>query len=105
MLLNCYPDNTESIACPNMSIFLWLSRVNLTQTDSPTPYSKHFKPEIIRDFSVSDGEWFSMGCTNPHFMDYIDHAEGTWFANEDARDNLSLLRLPFEVLSVYWFIF
>ncbi|XP_070006508.1 uncharacterized protein [Nicotiana sylvestris] len=59
--------------------------------DSPTPYSKHFKPEIIRDFSVSDGEWFSMGCTNPHFMDYIDHAEGTWFANEDARDNLSLL--------------
>nr|XP_016497726.1 PREDICTED: uncharacterized protein LOC107816516 isoform X1 [Nicotiana tabacum] len=59
--------------------------------DSPTPYSKHFKPEIIRDFSVSDGEWFSMGCTNPHFMDYIDHAEGTRFANEDARDNSSLL--------------
>ncbi|XP_019262337.1 PREDICTED: uncharacterized protein LOC109240160 isoform X3 [Nicotiana attenuata] len=59
--------------------------------DSPTPYSKHCKPEIIRDFSVSNGEWFSMGCTNPHFMDYIDHAEGTRFANEDARDNSSLL--------------
>lgn len=48
---------------------------------------------------------FSMGCTNPHFMDYIDHAEGTRFTNEDARDNSSLLRLPFEVLSVYWSLF
>lgn len=56
--------------------------------DSPTPYSKHFKPE---NFSVSDGEWSSMGYTNPHLMDYIDHVDRTWFANEDARDNLSLL--------------
>ncbi|KAM3216887.1 hypothetical protein P3L10_026329 [Capsicum annuum] len=56
--------------------------------DSPTSYSKHFKPE---NFSVSDGEWYSMGCASPHLMDYIDHADMTWFANEDARDNLSLL--------------
>ncbi|XP_015158435.1 uncharacterized protein [Solanum tuberosum] len=56
--------------------------------DAPTPYSKHFKPE---NFSVSDGEWCSMGCTSPHLMDYIDHVDRTWFANEDARDNLSLL--------------
>ncbi|KAL3327982.1 hypothetical protein AABB24_035574, partial [Solanum stoloniferum] len=56
--------------------------------DSPTPYSKHFKPE---NFSVSDGEWCSMGCTSPHLMDYTDHVDRTWFANEDARDNLSLL--------------
>ncbi|CAN4095078.1 unnamed protein product [Withania somnifera] len=56
--------------------------------DSPTPYSEHFKPE---NFSVSDGEWCSMRCTNPHLMDYIDHADWTWFANEDTRDSLSLL--------------
>lgn len=43
-----------------------------------------------------------MGCTSPHLMDYIDHVDRTWFANEDARDNLSLLRLLFEALSVYW---
>ncbi|XP_060216914.1 uncharacterized protein LOC132644334 isoform X3 [Lycium barbarum] len=59
--------------------------------DSPTPYSKHYKSENFRDFSVSDGEWCSMRCTNPHLMDNIDHADKTWFANEDARDNLSLL--------------
>ncbi|KAK4374959.1 hypothetical protein RND71_005636 [Anisodus tanguticus] len=69
--------------------------------DSPTPYSKHFKPVNFRDFSVSDGEWCYVGCTNPHLMDYIDLSDRTWFANEDARDNLSLLRLLFEVLSVY----
>ncbi|MCE2055483.1 hypothetical protein HAX54_042724 [Datura stramonium] len=56
--------------------------------DSPTPYAKHFKPENL---SVSDGEWCSMGCRNPHLKDYIDHADRTWFADEDARDNLSLL--------------
>ncbi|KAF3645948.1 putative F-box/LRR-repeat protein-like [Capsicum annuum] len=44
-----------------------------------------------KNFSVSDGEWYSMGCASPHLMDYIDHADMTWFANEDARDNLSLL--------------
>nr|XP_010326094.1 uncharacterized protein LOC101254418 isoform X2 [Solanum lycopersicum] len=55
---------------------------------SATPYTKHFKPE---NCSVSDGEWCSMGCTSPHLMDYIDHVDRTWFANEDARDNLSLL--------------
>ncbi|KAF3625647.1 putative 4-hydroxy-tetrahydrodipicolinate synthase, chloroplastic-like [Capsicum annuum] len=70
--------------------------------DSPTSYSKHFKPE---NFSVSDGEWYSMGCASPHLMDYIDHADMTWFANEDARDNLSLLRLLFEALSAYWSLF
>ncbi|KAK4731150.1 hypothetical protein R3W88_024138 [Solanum pinnatisectum] len=70
--------------------------------DSPTPYSKHFKPE---NFSVSDGEWCSMGCTSPHLMDYTDHVDRTWFANEDARDNLSLLRLLFEALSVYWSLY
>ncbi|KAJ8559265.1 hypothetical protein K7X08_000033 [Anisodus acutangulus] len=59
--------------------------------DSPTPYSKHFKPVNFRDFSVSDGEWCYVGCTNPHLMDYIDLSDRTWFANEDARDNLSLL--------------
>lgn len=42
-----------------------------------------------------------MGYTNPHLMDYIDHVDRTWFANEDARDNLSLLRSLFEALSVY----
>ncbi|KAH0679235.1 hypothetical protein KY284_020320 [Solanum tuberosum] len=57
--------------------------------DAPTPYSKHFKPE---NFSVSDGEWCSMGCTSRHLMDYIDHVDRTWFANKDTRDNLSLLR-------------
>ncbi|KAM3325838.1 hypothetical protein P3S67_000963 [Capsicum chacoense] len=61
---------------------------NTIWNDSPTNYSKHFKPE---NFSVSDGEWYSMGCASPHLMDYIDHADMTCFANEDARDNLSLL--------------
>lgn len=48
---------------------------------------------------------YSMGCASPHLMDYIDHADMTWFANEDARDNLSLLRLLFEALSAYWSLF